>query len=65
MTERDWLFVMCEKRHAWKSIGGANAGCDKNCCCSVPVHECSDCGDCDYGDNAEADEVRRNCEVER
>lgn len=52
--------------HDWQFSGGANAGCDSrngdNCCaCSVPVHTCTKCGDCDYGDNAEADEVRCDC----
>ncbi len=49
--------------HDWKHIGGCNAGCqlDKDCCCSVPVHQCTKCGDCDYGDNPEADEKRAHC----
>ncbi|RVD32016.1 hypothetical protein EN742_33425 [Mesorhizobium sp. M4A.F.Ca.ET.020.02.1.1] len=47
--------------HRWKSIGGCNAGCHKDCSCSVPVHECEVCKECDYGDNAWADETRRNC----
>lgn len=45
-----------------QSHGGCNAGCCDECICHVPVHVCSRCGDCDYGQNAEADEVRRNCE---
>lgn len=48
-------------KHDWKSLGGCNAGCGSDCCCSVPVHVCSRCGDCDYGDNAWADDVRRKC----
>jgi hypothetical protein len=49
-------------RHEWISIGGANAGCgDRFCACSVPVYECVKCGDCDYGDNDEADRVRGDC----
>lgn len=40
--------------HNWKHIGGKNAGCCDDCGCSVPVHECAVCGDCDYGDNDEA-----------
>lgn len=49
--------------HAWKSIGGSNAGCNDTCACSVPVHECARCGDCDYGDNAEAEMVRTTCKI--
>ena len=45
--------------HKWQFSGGASCGCGSDSC-SVPVHEC-ECGDCDYGDNAEADEVRTNC----
>ncbi len=37
--------------HAWKHLGGMNAGCGDGCGCSIPVHECEICGDCDYGDN--------------
>jgi hypothetical protein len=58
---RDWLFVGCEAGHDWQSTGGCNAGCDEACGCSVPVHICARCGDCDYGDNVEADEVRSHC----
>lgn len=47
--------------HDWKHIGGCNAGCDRDCGCSVPVHECAVCGDCDYGDNHWADETRDSC----
>lgn len=38
--------------HRWKHMGGANAGCElgKYCGCSVAVHVCSTCKDCDYGD---------------
>lgn len=45
--------------HRWVFTGAANCGCPGGGC-SVPVHEC-ECGDCDYGDNADADEVRRRC----
>lgn len=45
----------------WQSYGGANAGCGDGCNCSVPVNVCSKCGDCDYGDNAEAAAVRARC----
>lgn len=50
-----------ETGHEWKFLGGMNAGCDDDCGCSVPVYECIKCGDCDYGDNDEAEHVRRNC----
>jgi hypothetical protein len=51
--------------HDWKHIGGCNAGCDEECGCSVPVHECTRCGDCDYGDNEEAASTRASCLEER
>ncbi|RWN60262.1 hypothetical protein [Mesorhizobium sp.] len=51
-----------EYGHHWQSYGGANAGCSDECGCSVPVNVCSKCGDCDYGDNEEADQVRKHCE---
>jgi len=48
--------------HKWEIVGGANAGCHpRDCQCSIPVNECSVCGDCDYGENAEADEIRERC----
>lgn len=47
--------------HDWQLYGGANAGCSDVCGCSVPVSVCSKCGDCDYGDNEEADEIRATC----
>lgn len=60
--QRDILNLYdCSEAHDWKSRGGCNAGCHKDCQCSVPVHECTRCGDCDYGQNEEADEVRREC----
>lgn len=62
---RDWLFLGCENGHDWQTIGGCNAGCSEWCGCSVPVHECSRCGDCDYGDNHHADEVRSACKEMR
>lgn len=49
--------------HLWTHVGGANCGCLDGCC-SVPVHQCSSCGDYDYGDNAEADDVRAKCSRE-
>ena len=50
-----------ELGHKWTFIGGANAGCDDDCACSVPVHECEVCGDCDYGENDEAKQVIETC----
>lgn len=47
--------------HKWKFVGGCNAGCDKDCSCSVSVHQCRRCGISDYGANDEADEIRRHC----
>jgi hypothetical protein len=51
-----------------QSIGGCNCGCvfgegdDAHPgSCSVPVLQCTRCGDCDYSDNDEAKEVRREC----
>lgn len=47
--------------HRWVMIGGASAGCCHDCVCSVSVHECSVCGECDYGDHDHRD-VIANCE---
>ena len=50
--------------HDWKFIGGCNAGCHDDCSlcgCSVPVHQCARCGDCDYGENSEAESIIANC----
>lgn len=60
--ERQIAGMTCAERgsHRWKSVGGANCGCEGGNC-SVPVHECEDCGDCDYGDNTEANEKRAGC----
>lgn len=49
--------VGCQMVH----IGGCNAGCGDGCNCSVPVHQCPKCGDCDYGQNPEADAKRAAC----
>jgi hypothetical protein len=61
--EREVARAHCsEVGHDLKHIGGRNAGClNRDCACSVPVHECSKCGGCDYGDNEEADQVRAQC----
>lgn len=47
--------------HDWRFIGGRNAYCSGECACSVPVHECSRCGDCDYGENPDAAEIISEC----
>lgn len=51
--------------HSFKHIGGCNAGCNDWCGCSVPVNECTKCGDSDYGQNDDADRVRSMCATER
>ena len=51
--------------HRMKHIGGMNAGCDDQCSCSIPVHECLDCGDCDYGDNDESQQTMADCAEKR
>jgi hypothetical protein len=58
--------------HRWRHKGGKNCGCEwrdedggiSTGSCSVPVYECEACGDCDYGDNAEAAETREVCHAE-
>lgn len=55
----------CVGGHRIVFRGGANCGCHEHAHCSVPVHQCDVCGDCDYGDNAEANEKRRRCAQER
>lgn len=51
-----------EAGHVWAFAGGKNAACDEDSCgCSVPVYQCSVCGDCDYGDNDEARDILRKC----
>jgi len=47
--------------HDWQFTGGKNAACGDGCGCSVPVHVCTKCGDCDYGDNDEADRIKGRC----
>lgn len=59
--EREAAAAPCrEVGHRWASVGGANCGCDDGEC-SIPVYECKVCGECDYGENAEAAAVKRNC----
>lgn len=50
-----------EVGHRWRHVGGACASCCPECSCSVPVHTCQVCGDSDYGENAEAVQVRTAC----
>lgn len=51
----------CAKNgHEMTFRGGANCGCEEGNC-SVPVYCCVHCGDCDYGDNPEAAEIRADC----
>ena len=52
-----------EVGHRWKFIGGKSCGCEPGGHCSVPVHECTACGDCDYGENAEAEGIRAECDL--
>lgn len=60
--ERAMLSATClDAGHDWKSIGGTNAGCCRDCGCSVPVLQCTRCGDSDYGFNDEASDVRAKC----
>lgn len=47
--------------HKWQFAGGANCCCHKDAGCSIPVHKCEACGDYDYGENDEADEIREKC----
>ena len=55
-----------ELGHDWRHIGGRNAGCGGDACsCSVPVHECARCGDCDYGENDEAEKTMADCAADR
>ena len=50
--------------HVWTFVGGKSCDCApmNGNCCSIPVYECSACGDCDYGENPEAAEIRLECE---
>ncbi len=63
-VKRDILFLNCQDGHGWVFAGSRPCGC-KGGGCSVPVHQCSRCGDCDYGDNEEAREIVAECEIER
>ncbi|RWC28148.1 MAG: hypothetical protein EOS70_27955 [Mesorhizobium sp.] len=60
--EREAALASCaEAGHTWESLGGAHCGCEDGHC-SVPVLTCTRCGGCDYGENAEAAETRRQCQ---
>lgn len=61
-TVADLYGPPCADGHTWEHVGGKNAGCCDGCACSVPVHTCAVCGDCDYGDNEWASETRMKCE---
>lgn len=50
--------------HRWKFFGGRHCGCEPGSC-SVPVHKCSVCGDYDYGENDESEDIRRRCREDR
>lgn len=54
-----------EVGHRWKFVGGRQAGCDlgADCGCSVPVHTCEVCGDCDYGQPAQAEIIAECAET--
>ena len=47
--------------HKWKHLGGKNCGCFEGSSCSLPVHECEVCGDCDYGENRWSTEQIAKC----
>ena len=47
----------CVLGHRWVFKGGAGRERPNGGWYSVPVYECSACGDCDYGDNDEAREI--------
>lgn len=60
--EQQALSATCaDLGHDWHSIGGCNCGCHADASCSVPVNTCRRCGDCDYGDNADANQKRVEC----
>ena len=61
-TMADLYGPPCPDGHSWQHIGGKNAGCHRDCACSVPVNRCVVCGDCDYGDNEDATRTISECE---
>lgn len=50
--------------HRWVFRGGCACCCEDGSC-SLPVNECEACGDCDYGDNAEATAIFVKCKETR
>lgn len=56
-----------EAKHEWKFIGCGGCCCDLGDGlfggCSLPVHECENCGDCDYGENEESEQIRTDCKA--
>ena len=46
--------------HKWVFHGGRNCGCEDGDCL-FPVHRHDDCGDFDYGDDAQAEEIKADC----
>lgn len=64
MVRRDFLFLACQVGHDWRSSGGCSCGC-RDAHCSVPVNQCSRCGDYDYGENEEARAIRVACDERR
>lgn len=64
--EREAISANCAQLgHAMQYKGGRNAGCAEWCACSVPVYECTRCGDCDYGENDEARRTVAQCKDNR
>lgn len=62
MRDRDIIYLGCQRsNHDWQFSGGMNAGCSRDCTCSIPVHKCGKCGDFDYGYNPEAIEIVEQC----
>ncbi len=62
LLQRLASMATCEEMgHRMVHLGGVNCGCFKDACCSIPVHTCSRCGDCDYGDNIEAKATKAAC----
>lgn len=53
----------CEEfGHDWVFTGATTIGCCEGCVCSAPVYSCTRCAAIDYGDNADAVEIRKLCE---
>lgn len=60
--ERQALQATCQDLGCdLEQVGGRNCSCHEMACCSVPVYRCRRCKGYDYGDNAEAKEIRRLC----